>query len=315
MRIFNLVKIPWPYLALIIAHIIWGVVAVVGKLTLQEFPVMSLSFLRFAFASLLLTPFFFNIDRSKIKIKPQDLPRLILASLLMVPITIALGYEGLKNTSAIHASVLSLVIPISSIIISWLFLKEHIYFINLIGSLLGIIGAGIILGFHLLFFGNFSAENLTGDLLVMLSGVTFVAGTVISKDLLAKYTPLVLTGAAFLIGTVAFILPTANEYFQNPNWISNVSIVGVLGFLYISILSSVVAFFLMEWALKKTDVVKANLFQYVEPAVTATVAVPLLGERISFSFIIGTVLIVLGVYWGTLGKPHHHHLIHRHHRS
>ena len=47
----QILKKPIPYLALILAHLIWGINFIVAKITLQEFPPMSLAFLRFALAS------------------------------------------------------------------------------------------------------------------------------------------------------------------------------------------------------------------------------------------------------------------------
>lgn len=312
---FRFFKIPWPYLALIFAHLIWGANTVIAKITMQEIPVMSLSFLRFSLAALLLVPFLINLEKKHLKINLDDLPKILMAAFLMITCTISLSYEGLKLTTAIDASVLSLVVPIISVLAGWLILKEHIHIINLMGILIGLLGGLVIIGIPLLLLGNFNTTNLVGDLLIVISGFTFVAGTIVAKDVLNKYPTLIFTAISFIVGIVSFAIPAVNEYLQNPGWLSNVTLIGILGLLYITILSSICAFFLMEWGLKHTDVIKANLFQYVEPAMTATIAVPVLGERISYSFIIGTVLIVLGVYWGTLGKPHHHLLKHRHHRS
>ena len=74
---------PWPYLALIIAHVIWGANFVVAKVTLQEFPPHTLAFFRFALASLLLAPFFIA-QTKKVKIKAADLPKLV-AEILIIP--------------------------------------------------------------------------------------------------------------------------------------------------------------------------------------------------------------------------------------
>lgn len=315
MRFLHLLKTPWPYVALLVAHIIWGANTVVVKITLNEFPVMSLNFIRFGLATLLIIPFLLNVDKKSLKVKFTDWPRIILASFLMVSATIALSYEGIKHTTAINASVLMLVIPILSVLGGWFFLKEHVYWANILGVLVGLIGSLVIIGLPLLFFGTFSGKNLLGDGLVFLAGVSFTAGTIVAKKVLDKYSALLITAISFFVGFLSFSIPTGLEYYRDPSWISSVTLLGILGLLYITILASVCAFFLMEWGLKKTDVIKANLFQYVEPAVTATIALPILGERISFSFIIGTILVVLGVYWGTLGKPHHHRLLHRHHRT
>lgn len=306
---------PLPYLALLIAHLIWGANFVVAKITLSEFPVMSLAFLRFTFASILLIPFLLTFEKKQLKLKLEHSPKLFLVGLLIVTVNIALFYEGIKRTTAIDASVLSMSIPIISVILGWVFLKEKIYWINFLGILLGFFGAITILGLPLIFLGQFEKDGLFGNLLIILSCISFVIGAFIAKKLLKTYHPLIITGVCFLTGMATFLIPAVLEYLGDPNWTNKVSVLGILGLLYITILSSIVAFFLLSWALKRTDAIRVHLFQYIEPAIAATFAVPLLGERISYSFIVGTCLVVLGVYWGTLGREHHQHPHHKHHRT
>ncbi len=286
----------------------------VAKITLQEFPVMSLSFFRFFLALILIAPFLLEVGRKQLKIEIKDLPKLIGTGLFLITINISLFYEGLKRTSAIDSSVLTLVIPILSVLGGWWFLKEKIYWINLVGIFLGLLGALFVIGLPLIFFGNFSTQGLVGNLLIISSSVSFVIGAILSKEILKTYHPLVLIAVMFAVGVATFFIPAMLDFVNKPNWVSHVSIIGLIGFLYITILSSISAMFLMEWGFTKIDITKANLFTYIEPAIAAALAVPFLGERISFSFIIGTCLVVLGVYWGTLGREHHHHSIHKHHR-
>lgn len=307
-----LLKKPLPYLALSFAHIIWGMTFVASKIALAEFPVMSLAFLRFALASLLLAPFFLTETRKNIKL--EHFPKLLIVGLSMITFNIAFFYEGLNRTTSIDASVLTLIIPSISLIAGWWFLKEKIYWINLIGVLTGLLGTVVIVGLPLFLVGSLSPRALFGNLLIILSDISFVIGAILSKRLLRTYSSLFLTGFVFLIGVISFAIPALNEYLANPTWVSKVTVLGLLGLLFIVLLSSISAYFLYNFALQKIDVIQVNLFQYLEPAVAASLAVPILGERISYSFIVGTVLIVLGVYWGTLGKGEHHHVLHKHHR-
>lgn len=276
---------------------------------------MSLGFLRYGIASLLIIPFLLSLEPKDKKIKLEHLPQLVLGGLLIAAINIAFFYLGLQRTTAIDASVLELTIPILSVIGGWWFLKEKIYAANLFGIVISLLGALSIIGIPLLFFGNFSTKQLTGNLLIIGSAITFVTGTMILKKMLKIYKPIVITAVTFLVATVAFAIPALMEYLNNPNWVLGVSILGIFGLIYITVLSSICAYFLILWGLTKIPISHANLIQYIEPAIAASLAVPLLGERISFSFIIGTCLIVLGVYWGTLGKEGHHHSNHKHHRS
>lgn len=311
----EILKKPIFYLAIAAAHLIWGANYVFAKITLTEIPVMSLGFLRYSLAVLLILPFLFNLEAKDRKIKLEHLPKLILGAVLVACINIGLFYTGLKRTTAINASVLELSIPIISVIAGWWFLREKIYTANLAGIIISLFGALSIIGVPLIFFGSLSTSALIGNLLILGSSISFVAGSMIFRQMLQIYKPIVITAVTFLIAAVTFLIPALIEYLANPNWVLSVSILGIFGLIYITVLSSICAYFLLLLGLTKIPVSHANLIQYIEPAVAATLAVPLLGERISFSFIIGTCMIVLGVYWGTLGKQEHHHIHHKHHRN
>lgn len=308
----SLLFITWPYLAILAAHAIWGVNFVVAKLTLQEIPPMSLAFVRFALAGLLLIPFIL-IEKDQIKISRKDLPALFAIGVLMSTLNISLFYLGLSKTTATTASVLTMAIPMFSVLAAWWFFKEKIYFFNLFGTLLGLLGAGLVIGIPVYIFGtSLFSEAILGNLLIILASACWVTGAMLSKKMLQKYSTLTLTAIVFFVGMVTFAIPAASEYMQNPTWIFKLSSLGIFGIVYIAILSSLSAYFLFEWGLGKIGVVKADLFQYLEPVIAAALGILLLAEQIRFTFIIGALLIGLGVYWSTLAKNHHkHHKAHR----
>ncbi len=306
----QLIKKPLPYIALLIAHLIWGANFVVAKVTLDEFPPMSLAFLRFSLACLFLAPFVW-VQIKKVKIDKKDLPKLAACGLLMITLNIAFFFEGISRTSAIDASLLTLIIPMFSVLIGWIYLKEKIYLINLGGVFLGLIGALIIVGLPQIITGSYSSKTVIGNLLIIAASIVFVIGAVYSQKMLKKYSTLIVTAIAFLVGSVTFFAPAVREYLQNPDWTQFITPVGILGLIYMTLLSSISAYFLFEWGLSKTSIVKADLFQYIEPFIAASLAVFLLGEKLSASFLTGAVFILAGVYLGTFAKEAHH----RHHKS
>ncbi len=296
---------PWPYLALILAHLIWGANFVVAKITLQEFPPMTLAFFRFALASLFLAPFFIA-ETKKIKIDRKDLPKLIAIGTLMITLNITFFFEGIKRTSAIDASFLTLLIPSFSVLLGWWFLKEKIFLINLLGIALGFAGALIIIGLPQIITGTIPPQMLIGNTLIVLAPICWVLGAALSKKTLNKYSTLSITAIAFLVGTITFSIPAAFEYIQNPSWVNQVSILGILGLTFMTLLSSISAYFLFEWGLSKTSIIMADLFQYIEPFIATFFAVLLLSETISNQFLVGAILVAIGAYLGTLAKEAHH---------
>lgn len=303
-QFFHLAKITIAYLAVITAHSIWGINFVVAKLTLEEIPPMSLAFLRFSLATLLIAPFLIA-ERKKVKINLKDLPQLLTVGVLMVTLNIGLFYEGILRTTVIQASVLTLTIPTLSVLLGWWFLKEKVFIVNLIGIFMGLVGASVVIGASFLF-GVVNNQYLLGNILLILASLCWVVAGVLSRPLLSRYSILTITAISFFVGTLTFFIPAANEYLKDPSWPTKLSALGILGLSYITILSSVCAFFLFEWGILKLGVYKANLFQYIEPLIATALGIIILSETPRFAFVIGAILIGLGVYWGTLGKEEHH---------
>lgn len=296
---------PLPYLALVLAHTIWGIHFVVSKITLQEFPEFTLAFFRFAFATLFLAPFFLA-QTKKIKIKKEHLPKLVAVGIFIITLNIAFFFTGIKRTDATSASVITLIIPILSVVLGWFFLREKVFLVNILGVILGLLGAIVIIGLP-------DPTKILGNFLILLASVSFVIGAVFSHQMLKIYPSLVVTAFAFLVGLITFFPMAAFEYIQNPGWTDKITLLGVFGLAFMVLLSSISAYFLFEWGLAKTSLVRADLFQYIEPLWASSLAVLILGEIVSIPLIIGAALIILGVYLGTLAKePHHrHHKAHR----
>ena len=245
----TIIKKGWPYLALVLAHAIWGVNFIIVKLTLQEIPPMTLAFFRFSLASLLLLPFLVisneppwtNICRifrflPKIQtsqknsldelegktekfIRKEDLPKIVIISILMVGLNIALFLTGISKTDVISASVLTMIIPVISVILGWSIMKEKIYVVNIFGILAGLIGAIAVLGIPLIPIGaGFGNNAMVGNFLIILSSISWVIGALLSKQILKKYSTLTITYMVFLIGAFIFLIPAINEFLQNPSY-------------------------------------------------------------------------------------------------
>lgn len=302
-----------PFLALFAAHVIWGGNFVAAKLTLQEIPTMTTGFIRFSLAFLLMLPFLLT-EKNRTPIALADLPRLVLIGLCMVVLNIALFFEGVSRIPVTNASALTMVVPALSVLIGWLFLKEKIYLFNLLGLVMGLLGALVIIGIPILLIGlGADSQVLLGNLFILGSSLLWVIGILLAKEMMPKYGILTITTLSFFLGGICFFIPALYQFLTDSSWVSQVTALGMTGMAYMVVLSSVCAFFLLDWGVSKMALGKANIFQYIEPLVATTLGVTLLNERISYSFIVGAIMIGLGVYWGTLGKEKHHR-IHKAHR-
>ena len=70
----------------------------------------------------------------------------------------------------------------------------------------------------------------------------------------------------------------------------------LLPVLYLSLLSSVVAFGMLNYSVTYLDAAKVTVFSNIIPVVSLVAGVLVLGEPFSAVYLVGVVLILLGVY-------------------
>jgi drug/metabolite transporter (DMT)-like permease len=69
-----------------------------------------------------------------------------------------------------------------------------------------------------------------------------------------------------------------------------------LATLYLSVFGSVIAFFAYHYALKRVTATQITVLNYINTIIAVFLGWLLLDEKITFDFVIATVLIILGVF-------------------
>lgn len=286
-------------LALITASIIWGINGPVMKLTLQSVPIFSLAFIRFFFASLILFPFIYK----KLHINLKDLPIFILCAGLGVTFNITFFFWGLTLTTALNSGIIVSTTPMFTLIFAAIFLKEKITKGLIIGSIIGILGIGIIVSQDIL--KNGIALSPIGDFLILLATLAFIFYEILSKKFLKNYHPLTIIFYAFAIGGVSFLPAAVFEFTKNPGWINNLPSTSIWGIIFGTLFSSIGAYSLWQWGLSKIDESRAGFFFYLDPMASTVAAVILLSEKITQPFVLGAILIFLGLLFAEGRLPYH----------
>ena len=291
----NISKRSLAYLALLITSAIWGVAVVVIKYTLDFIDPLSFLFWRFLISSLVLLPFFI-ISLKKHPLSKKDLPKLFLLGTLSTTITLYLLFWGMKYTTAIDVSIISVLGPIMIVFAGSHFLHEKITRREKIGLSVAIFGA-LIAVIEPLLKRNNHPQALFGNLLVFLSYLAWIIYIILYKKDSFKYHPLVITFFNFFSGlltlTPLFLIHqlTTNNY-QLTILPSTEALPGIL---YMSLLSSCIAYFTYNLGFSLIEASEATLFDYLKPIFTAPLAFFWLGEKASLPFLIGAVFITIGV--------------------
>lgn len=278
------------YLSLLVVSIIWGIAGPVIKATLHYLPPFTFLFYRFLFASVVCLPIF-AYQWSRQEIRLTDLPKLFFMGLMSTTINLSLIFLGFERTTALDGSLISAVTPIFIVIGGVAFFKDKVTKIEKIGLAAVILGT-LITVIQPLIEGNILAQkNLMGNLLILAAGIQWTAYVLLAKEDFKRHSPLVLTTSASLVGLLTF-LPLAFGESQLKVSFTPVSLGGVL---YMAFFSYILAYFFYNFGVSQIEVSEAAVFSYLQPLFAAPLAVWWLKETITFPFLLGAAIIIVGV--------------------
>jgi len=286
-------KLP-SYFYLLLVSLIWGYAAVVIKETLTS--VTPLVFLLYRFLISAFIALFF-LPKKEIISSKKYWPDIILYSFLSTTVSLSLLFVGLNKTSVLTLSLISVLSPLLLSVAAIIFLKERESKKLKLGTMIAFVGAFIAVVAPILdsmrHFGQLEA-----NILIVLSVISDITSVLILKRLVQKgVSPLFLTNVSFAIGLIT-LLPVALIFYSLPeiiNQIKNLSLNYHLGVWYMAIFSGTIAYFLRAKAQKSLKVADVGIFTYLQAIFSIIFAILILKEAITILFIIGAVIIILGI--------------------
>lgn len=313
----------YAYLALLAATAIWGVALPVMKLTLADIPVYAFLFFRFLLVCIIVLPYLiFELKNNPID--KRDLTNLTILGLLGQS-SLILIFLGINFTTAIDTAIISVIAPIITIAAGYYFYKEKINKGLEVGIIFATVGTLFIVVEPILMdlSGDIShttaGTRIIGNLLVILYNISFAAYIILSKRVMGDetkelrktfrildlnplkkaYPPFVHVAFSFYIALLTvipfFVLESFGVFGPNRFNYSMLSARPLIGIVYMALISSLAAYFLFEWGLKRARVSDTALFGYLGPLFTIPSAFLLISEIPSILSLIGTAIIVIGV--------------------
>lgn len=282
------------YLLLLLSSIIWGVAGPVIKYTLDFLPPFNFLFWRFVITSLVTLPIFVWYLK-KHPIKLAWLPHLIVLGVLATTINLSFVFLGFDRTSAMEGTLLGAMSPVFVAIGGIVFLKEKVTRRELAGIALAVGGTVFTVLEPLIAGGFLGREAALGNFFMLLYGISWMIYVLLAKRW-AKLgmRPFHVVAVSFFVGPPTFLPAALLERGQLfPLW--TVSLNAMAGLLYMSILSSLVAYTAYQVGLWIIEASEADVFNYLHPIWAAPFALTWLGERITLTFLVGAFLIALGV--------------------
>ncbi|MGD9678261.1 MAG: DMT family transporter [Vulcanibacillus sp.] len=196
-------------------------------------------------------------------------------------------FESLKYTSVASSVVIVTLQPIFAMIGAFIFFKEKVSRIQLLGGLLAILG-GLMIGWGDLKVGNLA---LLGDFLALL-GAFFVTGYWLVGQKLRKR--LSILPYVFLVYSTSSIILIAYNIIMKVDLI-HYSLYDWKLFLGLAIIPTIFGHTFLNWAIKFVNTTTISISILAEPIGASFLAYIILGEKLNITQIIGAVIIFIGI--------------------
>jgi drug/metabolite transporter (DMT)-like permease len=283
--------------ALVAVQVLFGGLAVAGKLVLPFVPPLALALLRLGFAAAVLMTLERVVVRSPLP-PARDLARFAGYALLGVVLNQGLFLIGLQGTTATNAVLLVATIPAFTLLVAVLLGHENPQAwkvaglaISFLGVALLVVGSGLDLGFH----------TLVGNLLIVANALSYSLYLVLSRPTLARYDPLTLLAWVFVLGFLEMALVAAPS-FRGIEWQALTPAAWwALGYTLVG--ATVLTYGLNNWVLRHSSASRVASFVYLQPLFGALFAALVLHESLTVKVLLAGLLILAGVAVANRARP------------
>jgi len=285
------------HLAIAASNVIFGLNVPVTKTLLDKYlDGFGLSFLRIAFAMAAFWALAIFTPRERVA--PRDLLLLAVASVFGITLNQLSFVQGLSYTTTIDASIVITITPVLVMCLAAVALKEPISLLKVLGVVMGAGGALIIILHNASL--SLSGDNMLGNLLCFCSSLSYAIYLIISKPLVARYSPATIMRWMFLFAT-AMMAPMAAPHVAQVAW-SGVSAGGYLLLLFTLLGATFLTYLCIGYTLRYLRPTTLSMYNYVQPLVASLVAVALGLDTLGWYKLAAAVLIFAGVYLVTKSR-------------
>ena len=278
------------------ANVMWGLMSPIGKSALQDFSPIAVTTFRMVGAAAAF--WILSIFCKREHVHHKDMLKIAFASLFALVFNQGVFIFGLSLTSPIDASIVTTTLPIVTMIVAAIYLKEPITNKKVLGIFVGAMGALILI------ISSQAASNgggsILGDLLCLIAQISFSIYLTVFKGLSQQYSAVTINKWMFIYASIIYI-PFSTYDISSIQW-ATIPTTSIFQLLYVVLGGSFLAYLCIMTAQKLLRPTVVSMYNYMQPIV-ATIAAIIMGIG-SFGWQKGVAiaLVFLGVYIVTKSK-------------
>jgi drug/metabolite transporter (DMT)-like permease len=228
------------------------------------------------------------------RVARRDLAGLAALGFVAIPLNQGLFLGGLSLTTPGHAALLYAPTPVFVFLIGAWRGEERATPRKLAGIGVAFAGVAVVLASRGQLSGAGDARaGLAGDVLVLLAVMAWAVYVVFGKAYVGRYGVVTTTGLTVVIGTLLYV-PLGLAVSREASFRA-VSPVGWASVAYLVILTSVVAYLVYYWSLKRAEASRVAIWSNTQPVLTALLAWAIHGDPLTGAFVAGGALVIGGV--------------------
>lgn len=200
--------------------------------------------------------------------------------------------EALRFTTATNTSLIVCSCPLLTMLIYRMFYKsERLRVAQLLGSITACLGMVIVV-----LNGRFVLRlSPVGDVLAFMACLSWAFYSLMMKPALQRYSSVFITRKVFFYGVLT-VLPYYIVVPGFPSFDTLMQPAVLSNLLFLSVVASMACFLTWNWYIGRLGAVQATNWVYLNPIATIAAAWLVLDEEITAYFLIGSILILLGMY-------------------
>ena len=206
---------------------------------------------------------------------------------------------GLGMTSPINASIVTTSLPILTMVIAAIYLREPITGKKLLGVFMGAVGALLLILSGQPMSGGQSG-SIGGDLLCLFAQFCFSLYLVFFKGLIGKYSPITLMKWMFTYASICLIPFSYTEIVQL-DW-SLLDYKVIAGLVMVVFCATFISYLLIPIGQKNLRPTVTSMYNYLQPIVASILAVAWGMDSFNALKIVAVILVFSGVFFVTQSK-------------
>lgn len=283
-----------PYIAGLMFATIFGFSFMFSKVALEYVTTLQLIAYRFLIAFIV-----FNIliitKVVKVNFKGKNIRILLYTAIFQPVLYFLFETYGLALSQSNEAGMMIALIPIFVTFLSAIFLKEKPTFKQLIFIFVSVLGVIYINAMR-----GLGDSELLGMILLLLAVISAAAFNIFSRKSSKTFSTYEITYSMMITGFVLFNSLAIIEAINNGDLsgylspLFNINVIGPL--LYLGTIASIGGFFLVNYSLSKLEAHVSSIFANIATIVSIIAGTLILGEDFYYYHLIGSVMIIAGVY-------------------